>query len=62
MTAVAETILPTSTRRPVDFKENFDGQTTEPEFLPSGGAQPAGQRGLGDRCRDGDEHPAAQPR
>jgi DNA gyrase subunit A len=35
MTPVAETILADIDKETVDFKENFDGQTTEPEFLPS---------------------------
>lgn len=35
MTSVAETILADIDKETVDFKENFDGTTVEPEVLPS---------------------------
>ena len=35
MMPIAETILADIDKETVDFKENFDGQTTEPEVLPS---------------------------
>ena len=45
----------------VDFGPNYDGQEQEPQVLPAGDPQPAGQRHRGHRGRDGHEHGAAQP-
>ena len=45
----------------VDFQPNYDEKYQEPRVLPGQVPQPAGQRLGGDRRRDGDEHPAAQP-
>ena len=45
----------------VDFIPTYDGSRQEPVVLPVALPEPAHQRRLGDRRRDGDQHPAAQP-
>ena len=45
----------------VDFADNYDGKTQEPDGPALAGAQPADQRQLRHRGRHGHEHPAAQP-
>ena len=45
----------------VDFKPNYDGKESEPVVLPVAVPQPAGQRLDRNRCRDGHQHPPAQP-
>ena len=46
----------------VDFVANYDGRETEPQVLPGGHPQPAGQRGHRDRGGHGHQHGPAQPR
>ena len=45
----------------VDFAPNYDGKEMEPTVLPTRLPEPADQRLVGHRGRDGDQHPAAQP-
>ena len=46
----------------VDFEDNYDGTQKQPTVLPAKLPEPAHQRQLGHRRRDGHEHPAAPPR
>ena len=46
----------------VDFVPNYDNQLTQPEVLPGGVPEPAGQRRERHRRRHGHQHGAAQPR
>ena len=46
----------------VDFKPNYDESRREPHGSSVAVPEPARQRLVGHRRRDGDEHPAAQPR
>ncbi len=45
----------------VDFQDNYDGRTQEPEVLPARFPESPRQRLRRHRGRHGDEHPAAQP-
>ena len=61
LTPIAEEMLeraPRPDRRlPAELRLDDRGARRPPGAVP----QPPGQRGVGDRRRDGDEHPAAQP-
>ena len=46
----------------VEWLPNYDGSLKEPAVLPREVPEPAGQRLVGHRGRDGHQHPAAQPR
>ena len=58
---IAGELLADIDRETVDFIPNYDDSEHEPFVLPAQHSEPAAQRSLGNRRRDGDERPAAQP-
>ena len=58
--AIAEALMADLDKETVDFVPNYDETTEEPTVLPARLSEPAGQRIVRHRGRDGDEHPAAQ--
>ena len=62
LTAVAEALLDGIDEDAVDFRATYDGEDEEPGGAPRRLSEPAGERGLRDRRRHGDQHPAAQRR
>jgi topoisomerase-4 subunit A len=57
LTTAAQLLLDGIDEDAVDFRPTYDGEGEEPVVLPAGLPQPAGQRRVGDRGRDG-RHPS----
>ena len=61
LTPLAMAMLQDIDEDTVDFVDNYDGKTQEPDVLPARVPEPAGQRQRRHRRRHGHQHPAAQP-
>ena len=61
LTAAAMEMVASIDEDTVDFIPNYDGSEQQPDVLPAGPAEPAGERGVRHRGRDGHQHGAAQP-
>ena len=58
---LAEDLMADLEKDTVDFVPNYDETTEEPTVLPAPIPEPAGERLVGHRRRDGHQRPAAQP-